>query len=86
MNKYYMKKFNKFADFITECLVEEYTKLEFTSYKLKEEYNRVTIQLYIKINSKEYEIRIPCDFNTTISKILHEAKSDISQLILNCYK
>ena len=25
-------------------------------------------------------------FNTTISNILHEAKSDISQLILNCYK
>lgn len=35
-DKYYMKKFYKFADFITECLVEE--------------------------------------------------KSDISQLILNCYK
>nr|UWF92280.1 MAG: hypothetical protein [Bacteriophage sp.] len=86
MNKYYMKKFNKFADFIIECLVEEYTKLEFTNYKLKEEYNRVTIQLYIKINSNEYEIRIPCDFNVPISKILHEAKSDISQIILNCYK
>lgn len=86
MNKYCVKKFNKFADFITECLVEEYTKLEFTSYKLKEEYNRVTIQLYIKINSKEYEIRIPCDFNTTISKILDEAKSDINHLILNSYK
>lgn len=86
MDKYYMKKFNKFADFIIECLVEEYTKLEFISYKLKEEYNSVIIQLYIKINSNEYEIRIRCDFNTTISKILHEAKSDISQLILNCYK
>lgn len=24
MDKYYMKKFNKFADFIIECLVEEY--------------------------------------------------------------
>ena len=86
MDKYYMKKFNKFADFIIECLVEEYTKLEFTSYKLKEEYNKVTIQLYIKINSNEYEIRIPCDFSTPISKILYEAKSDISQIILNCYK
>lgn len=86
MDKYYRKKFNKFADFIIECLVEEYTKLEFTSYKLKEEYNRVIIQLYIKINSNEYEIRIPCDFNVPISKILHEAKSDISQIILNCYK
>ena len=86
MNKYYRKKFNKFADFIIECLVEEYTKLEFTSYKLKEEYNKVIIQLYIKINSNEYEIRIPCDFNTAISYILHEAKSDISQLILNSYK
>lgn len=86
MDKYYKKKFNKFADFIIECLVEEYTKLEFTNYKLKEEYNRVTIQLYIKINSNEYEIRIPCDFTTSISIILHKAKSDISQLILNCYK
>lgn len=28
MDKYYMKKFNKFADFIIECLVEEYTKLK----------------------------------------------------------
>ena len=37
MDKYYKKKFNKFADFIIECLVEEYTKLEFTNYKLKEE-------------------------------------------------
>lgn len=86
MDKYYMKKFNKFADFIIECLVEEYTKLEFTSYKLIEEYNRVLIQLYIKISSNEYELRIPCDFNVPISKILHEAKSDISQIILNCYK
>lgn len=86
MDKYYKKKFNKFADFIIECLVEEYTKLEFTNYKLKEEYNRVTIQLYIKINSNKYEIRIPCDFNTSISIILDKAKSDISQLILNCYK
>lgn len=85
-DKYDMTKFNKFADFILECLVEEYTKLEFNGYKLKEEYNKVTIQIYIKINSNEYEIRIPCDFNTTISKILHEAKSDISHLILNCYK
>lgn len=86
MDKYYRKKFNKFADFIIECLVEEYTKLEFIRYKLKEEYNRVIIQLYIKINSNEYEIRIPVDFNITISKILDAAKSDISQLILNCYK
>jgi hypothetical protein len=82
MYKYDTKKFNKFADFIIECLVEEYSKLEFNSYKLKKN----TIQLYIKINSNEYVIRIPCDFNTTISKILHEAKSDISQLILNYYK
>ena len=37
MDKYYMKKFNKFADFIIECLVEEYTKLEFTSYELKKQ-------------------------------------------------
>lgn len=85
-DKYDMIKFNKFADFILECLGEEYTKLEFNGYKLIEKYNKVTIQLYIKINSNEYEIRIPCDFNTSISKILHEAKSDINQLILNCYK
>lgn len=26
------------------------------------------------------------DFNVPISKILYEAKSDISHLILNCYK
>jgi hypothetical protein len=42
--------------------------------------------LCIKLNSDEYELRIPCDFNVPISKILHEAKSDISQIILNCYK
>lgn len=38
------------------------------------------------INKNEYEIRIPCNFNKTISKILHEAKNDISHLLLNCYK
>ena len=38
MDKYYMKKFNKFADFITECLHEEYTKIDFNSYKLEEKY------------------------------------------------
>lgn len=86
MEKYYMRKFNKFTDFIVECLREEYTKIDFNSYTLEEEYNRVTIKLYIKLNSDEYELRIPCDFNVPISKILYEAKSDISQIILNCYK
>lgn len=86
MEKYYMRKFNKFTDFIVECLREEYTKIDFNSYTLEEEYNRVIIKLYIKLNSDEYELRIPCDFNVPISKILYEAKSDISQIILNCYK
>ena len=86
MEKYYMRKFNKFTDFIVECLREEYTKIDFNSYALEESYNRVTLKLYIKLNSDEYELRIPCDFNAPISKILHEAKSDISQIILNCYK
>ena len=86
MEKYYMKKFNKFTDFIVECLREEYTKIDFNSYTLEEKYNRVTLKLNIKLNSDEYELRIPCDFNVPISKILHEAKSDISQIILNCYK
>lgn len=86
MEKYYMRKFNKFTDFIVECLREEYTKIDFNSYTLEEEYNKVTIKLYIKLNSDEYELRIPCDFNVPISKILYEAKSDISQIILNCYK
>lgn len=86
MEKYYMRKFNKFTDFIVECLHEEYTKIDFNSYTLEEKYNRVTIKLYIKLNSGEYELRIPCDFNVPISKILHEAKSDISQIILNSYK
>ena len=86
MEKYYMKKFNKFADFIVACLKEEYTKIDFNSYILEEKYNRVTIKLYIKLYNDEYELRIPCDFNVPISKILHEAKSDISQIILNCYK
>ena len=86
MDNYNMRKFNKFADFIIDCLHEEYTKIDFNSYALEEKYNRVTIKLYIKLNSNEYEIRIPCNFNVPISKILHEAKSDISQIILNCYK
>lgn len=86
MEKYYMRKFNKFADFIVECLREEYTKIDFNSYTLEEKYNDVTIKLYIKLNSDEYELRIPCHFNVPISKILYEAKSDISQLIINCYK
>lgn len=86
MDKYYMRKFNKFTDFIVECLREEYTKIDFNRYTLEEEYNRVLIKLYIKLNSYEYELRIPCDFDVPISKILHEAKSDISQIILNCYK
>ena len=86
MEKYYMRKFNKFTDFIVECLREEYTKIDFNSYTLEEKYNRVTLKLHIKLNSDEYELRIPCDFNAPISKILHEAKSDISQIILNCYK
>lgn len=86
MDKYYMKKFNKFADFILECLHEEYTKIEFNKYELEDQYNKVTIKLYIELNCTEYEIRIPCDFNTSITKLLHEAKSDISQLIINCYK
>lgn len=86
MEKYYMIKFNKFTDFILACLREEYTKIDFNSYKLEEKYNKVTIKLYFKLNSGEYELRIPCDFNVPISKILNEAKSDISQIIVNCYK
>ena len=86
MEKYYMRKFNKFTDFIVECLREEYTKIDFNSYTLEDKYNKVTIKLYIKLNNGEYELRIPCDFNVPISKILHEAKSDISNIILNCYK
>lgn len=81
-----MEKFKKFSDFIVECLHEEYTKIDFNSYTIEEQYNRVTIKLYIKLNSNEYELRIPCDFNVPISKILSEAKSDITQIILNCYK
>lgn len=86
MEKYCMEKFKKFTDFIVECLHEEYTKINFNSYTIEEKYNRVTIKLYIKLNSNEYELRIPCDFNVPISKILYEAKSDISHLILNSYK
>ena len=86
MEKYYMRKFNKFTDFIVECLREEYTKIDFNRYALEEEYNTVTIKLYITLNSDEYELRIPCNFNAPISKILHEAKNDIIQIILNCYK
>lgn len=86
MEKYYMKKFKKFTDFIVECLHEEYTKIDFNSYTIEEQYNRVTIKLYIKLNSNEYELIISCDFDVPISKILYEAKSDITQIILNCYK
>ena len=32
MDKYYMRKFNKFADFIIDCLREEYTKIDFNNY------------------------------------------------------
>lgn len=81
-----MKKFNKFADFIVACLEEEYTKIDFNSYTLEEKYNRVTIKLYIKLNSDEYELIIPCDFTVPTTKILNKAKNDISQIILNCYK
>lgn len=49
MEKYYMRKFNKFADFIIECLREEYTKIDFNSYALEEKFNRVTLKLYIKL-------------------------------------
>lgn len=86
MDKYYMRKFNKFADFIIECLHEEYKKIDFNNYILEEKYNRVTIHIYIKLNSDEHKLIIPCDFNVPISKILHESKSDINQLIINCYK
>lgn len=86
MDKYYMKKFNKFADFILECLREEYTKIDFNNYTLEEKYNNVTIKLYIKLNSDENELIIPCNFNIPISKILNGAKSDISKIIINCYK
>lgn len=86
MEKYYMEKFKKFTDFIVECLHEEYTKINFNSYTIEEKYNKVTIKIYIKLNGNEYELRIPCDFNVPISKILYEAKSDITQIILNCYK
>lgn len=86
MNTYYMKKFKRFADFIIECLQEKYTNTRFTRYELEEEYNKVTIKLYIKINAKEYTIRIPCDFNIPIAKILQESICDINQIILNCYK
>lgn len=86
MDKYYLKKFNKFTDFIITCLQEEYSKIEFNSYELEDKYNSVTIKLYIKISCNEYEVRIPCDFGKPISKILHEAKSNISQIILNSYK
>ena len=74
------------ADFILERLREEYTKIDFNNYTLVKDYNGVTIILYITLNNNEYSIRIPCDFNMPISKILNEAKSDINQLILNCYK
>ena len=74
------------ADFILECLREEYTKIDFNNYTLVEDYNGVTIILQITLNNNEYSIRIPCYFNIPISKILNETKSDINQLILNCYK
>lgn len=74
------------ADFILERLREEYTKIDFNNYTLVKNYNGVTIILHITLNNNEYGIRIPCDFNIPISKILNETKSDINQLILNCYK
>lgn len=35
MDKYYMKKFNKFADFIITCLQEEYKKLNLIAINWK---------------------------------------------------
>ena len=74
------------ADFILECLCEYYTKIDFNNYTLVKDYNRVIIILNITLNNNEYSIRISCDFNMPISKILNKAKSDINQLILNSYK
>ena len=69
MDKYYMKKFNHFADFIKAYLNEEFSKLEISSYIIEEKYNRATI-MYIKIDNNEHQLCIPIDFNISLSKIL----------------
>jgi hypothetical protein len=48
--------------------VNNIQKIDFNSYALEEKYNTVTIKLYITLNSDEYELRIPCNFNAPISK------------------
>lgn len=86
MDKYYLKKYNHIADFIQEVLNENYKKIKFNSYKIEEEYNRATLIFYIKLNDNEYELRIPLDLNKSILKIIEQAKLDLNDLIINCYK
>lgn len=86
MDKYYLKKYKHFADFIEECLNEDYTKIKFNSYRIEEEYNRISIIFYIKLNNNEYELRIFVDVNKSILKIIEQAKIDLSELIISCYK
>lgn len=86
MDKYYSKKYNHIADFIQEDLNENYKKIKFNSYKIEEEYNRVTLIFYIKLNDNEYELRIPLDLSKSILKIIEQAKLDLNDLIINCYK
>ncbi len=86
MERYYMKKYHYLADFIKECLIEEYTKIEFNSYKVEEEYNRKIIFYYIKLNNNEYELKLYLDTNMSLFKLIEYAKIEVKELIVNCYK
>nr|DAW20219.1 MAG TPA: hypothetical protein [Caudoviricetes sp.] len=86
MDKYYLKKYNHFADFIKESLNEIYTKINFNSYKIEEKYNRASIIYYLKINDNEYELRIRIDINKSILEIIEQAKIDLNELLINIYK
>lgn len=80
------EKYNHFADFIKESLNEIYTKINFNSYKIEETYNRVSIIYYIKLNDNENELRIFVDLNMSILKMIEQAKIDLKELVINCYK
>lgn len=86
MDKYYLKKYNHFADFIKESLNEVYTKINFNSYRIEEKNEIVTIIFYIKLNDNEYELKIIVDLNMSILEIIEQAKNDLRKLIINCYR